>query len=337
MDVICPPRLAGGDTIGVISPSSGLAACVPHRLDRGLRFLQERGYRIREFPTTRSQYRWESAPADRRSQDVMDAFTAPEVNAVICTIGGETAVKILEHLDYEKIRRNPKIFCGYSDASVIHYAIYARAGVTTYYGPAILPQFGEYPEPLEYTVDHFFKAVCTESVGKVVPSTEWTEETLNWFCRQDLTRPRVMKRNQGPTWLRGGRSSGPVLGGCLNSIVHLLGTYFWPDHRGHILFLEIAEGSGYDAPTPLSEVDALFGHLRLAGVLAQAKGLIVGRAFKYSDDDIALLKELVVEHAGEYGYPVLYGADIGHTDPMITIPLGSRCRLDSEANWLSFE
>ena len=337
MKIIVPPRLREGDTIGAVSLSSGLSASVPHRLDRGLQFFRERGFTNREFRSTRSQYRWESAPSEQRARDLMDAFAAPEVGAILCTVGGETANKILEHLDFDMIRRNPKIFCGYSDPSVIHYAIHAKAGVATYYGPAILPQFGEYPEPFAYTVDHFFRAVCTGAVGKVAPSLEWTDETPNWFFGEDLHRPRMTKRNTGPVWLKEGRCIGPILGGCLHSIVNLLGTEYWPDHRDHVLFLEIPEGSDYDAPAPLSEVDALLGHLRLAGVFAQVKGLIVGRPFKYSADDAEVLKDLLLEHTREFSYPLFFGADIGHTDPMITIQLGSTCTLNSDVNWLSFE
>src|SRR3989344_6148887 len=112
MDLIKPKRLERGDTIGIISPSAGLAAIFPHRLDNAVKFLKSQGYRTKEFSCTRKNNGWESAPAEERAKDVMNAFTDPEVKAIICEIGGNTINKILKFLDFGKIKENPKIFCG---------------------------------------------------------------------------------------------------------------------------------------------------------------------------------------------------------------------------------
>src|SRR3990167_4216921 len=113
-----PDKLKRGDTIGVISPSGGLAVLVPHRLDNAIKFLENQGYKIKEFSCTRKNNGWESASAKERAKDIMDAFRDKDVKAIICSIGGNNANKTLRYLDFEKIKEIPKIFCGYSDISV---------------------------------------------------------------------------------------------------------------------------------------------------------------------------------------------------------------------------
>src|SRR3989344_3230586 len=121
MELIKPRKLIKGDTIAILSPSAGLAAIFPHRLDNAIKFLESEGYKVKEFSCTRKINGWESAPAKERAKDIMEAFLNKEVKTIICTIGGNTINKTLKYLDFGKIKENPKIFCGYSDISVLHY------------------------------------------------------------------------------------------------------------------------------------------------------------------------------------------------------------------------
>jgi muramoyltetrapeptide carboxypeptidase len=122
------------------------------------------------------------------------------------------------------------------------------------------------------------------------------------------------------------------LGGCLHSITHLIGTEYWPDHHNKILFFELPEGEDISKGEPLAEVDAQLADLEIAGIFKEIKGLIVGRPFKYSDEENKKLKEVILENTKDYDFPILYGADFGHTDPQITIPLGCISEIDSEKN-----
>ncbi len=241
MEMIKPNPLRPGDTIALVSPSAGLAALVPHRLDRAVEYLTSSGYSVKEYPSTRAIHRWESAISEQRAADLMSAFEDEKISAIICTIGGNTASKTLDSLDYGSIRSHPKVFCGYSDISVLHYAIYAKSGLTTFYGPSAMVQFGEFPEPLEYTIAHFRKAIVDRSIGSIRPSFHWTDDTRDWMRKADLEGPRSLKPNRGYEWLRPGRGQGPILGGCLSSIVNLLGTLTGL-HKGAILFLELRSG-----------------------------------------------------------------------------------------------
>jgi len=152
----------------------------------------------------------------------------------------------------------------------------------------------------------------------------------------DLTRPRKLKKNKGFEWLRKGKAEGEIIGGCLTSIVHLPGTKYWPDYKGKILFLELPEGQKFDQGEPLPYVDWYLEQLNILGVFNQIKGLIFGRPFKYSEDDTEMLKKKILERTEDYNFPILFGVDIGHTDPMITIPIGTRVMINSETNIFEF-
>jgi len=333
MDKIIPPKLKLGDTIAIISPSSGLAALFPHRLDNAIKYLKLKGYKIKEFSCTRKIDGWESASPAERARNIMDAFTDPEITAIICTIGGEVANQTLKYLDFEKVKENPKIFCGYSDITVIHYALYTKANLMTYYGPCAMTQFGESPKPLSYTTDYFFKAVSSVNpIGIIKPSKEWTEEILDWSKKIGLNRSRKMISNPGFEWLRKGKAKGEIIGGCISSISHLKGTEYWPNHKGKILFWEIPEGQNFDEGEPISTVDALLEDLELIGVFKEISAMIVGRPFHYNEEGTKKLKKIILERTTDYDFPILYGADIGHTDPQITIPFGGIAKIDSSEN-----
>lgn len=333
--MIKPKGLKKGDTIAIIAPSAGLY--FPHRLDNAIKFLKSQGYGIKEFPCTRKINNWESAPAKERAKDIMAAFLDVEVNAIIALTGGTVAIQTLKYLDFEKIKQNPKIFCGYSDISILHYAFYTQSSLVTFYGPCAATQFGEHPKPLEYTLEYFNKALTkAEPIGMVSSSPSWTEEFLDWSKKLDLTRPRKLKRNNGFEWLRDGKAKGKIIGGCLESIVHLPGTRYWPDYKDKILFLEVAEGQKADEGEPLAYVDWYLGQLNVLGVFGQIKGLIFGRPYNYSESDTRLLKKKIIERTEEYAFPILFGADIGHTDPQITIPIGTDVTIDSKTNTFEF-
>lgn len=327
-----PDLLKKGDTIAIIAPSAGLAALFPHRLDNAVKYLESQGYKVKEYPCTRKINGWESAPAKERANEIMNAFLDEEVKAIICEIGGNTINKTLKYLDFEKINQNPKIFCGYSDISVLHYAINKKCNFMTFYGPCAMTQFGEYPKPLEYTIKYFNKAVVEGEIGKITPSEKWTDEILDWGKKKDLERPRKMRENEGFKWLREGKAKGKIIGGCLPSITSLIGTDYFPNHEDNILFIELPEGQQFDKGMPLEEVDSKLCELELTGIFEQINGLIVGRPFKYSNEEENKFKEIVLDNTEDYDFPILYGADIGHTDPQITIPLGADAEINSKKN-----
>jgi len=336
--MIKPRKLEMGDTIAFIAPSSGLGGLAPHRVENAKKFLISKGFQVKEFPTSRSVKGSSSATPQERVNDIHNAFKDPEVKAIICTAGGLSSNELLNLIDYKLIKENPKIFCGYSDISIIHYAFFKKADLITFYGPAAMTQFGEFPHPLNYTYEYFLKAVSeTEPIGKITPSEKWTDELLNWFNKEDLKRPRKLHSNEGFIWLKEGKIEGNILGGCLSSILKLKGTEFDLDYTNKILFIEIPEGQDFTKGEPLKYVDSQIMDLRNSKVFDKIKGLIVGRGFGYTEEEREEFKKIIIKHTENHNFPVLFNTDIGHSDPMITIPLGVKVTLDSEKNLFSID
>ena len=322
-----PPHLRPGDTIGIVSPSWSGAALFPHRLQAGLAQLERMGYRVKIAPHALGNSGYVSATPEQRASDINAMFADPSVNAILATVGGDHSCQLLPHLDYDLIRRKPKIFIGYSDITVLNVALHVRTGVVTFNGPALITEFAEFPQMFAYTASHFLRAVSQpEPIGVIDSSPTWTEEYLDWGQQLDLTRPRAIQPNAGVQWLKHGRATGRLLGGCLESLDHLRGTAFWPTWDGAILFLETSE----EQPSP-AWVDARLMDYENMGVLARINGLIIGRSMGYSSVMRQDLWRIVVEHTRAYTFPILAELDFGHTAPQFTIPLGVQAQLDSAA------
>src|SRR3989338_6915592 len=332
MKLIKPQVLEKGDTIAFIAPAGGLAALTTHRLEKGKRFFEELGYKVKIFPTAKKNSGISSDTAENRAKDIMDAFRDEDVKAIITTIGGNTSHQTLEYLDFGTIKRNPKILCGYSDITSLHLTLYSQTGLVGFYGPAIITQFGENPKPDEFTVEHFFKAI-TGTIGEVKPSRQWTDDKeVNWINKEDLNKKRKYKGNNDYEWLKEGKIKGGILGGCLPVILHLAGTKYWPDFKDKILLLETPEGEDFRKGKSLANVDSALGDLRNLGVFRQAKGIVFGRGFGYTEEQTSQLKQIILYNTRDYNFPILYNVDIGHTDPIITIPLGIQIELNSSMN-----
>jgi len=332
-----PKKLEKGDTIAFIAPASGLSALTLHRLEKGVKFFEELGYKVKVFPTAKKNSGVSSDIAENRAKDIMDAFKDKDVKVIISTIGGNTSHQTWEYLDFEIIKENPKIFCGYSDITSLHLAFYSQTGLVGFYGPAVITQFGEIPEPDEFTIQHFFKAV-TETIGEVKPSLKWSDdkENVNWMDKDSTNEKRLFKKNKGYEWLKNGKAKGEILGGCLPVILHAAGTKYWPNFDDKILLLETPEGEDYTKGEALNSVDSALGDLRNLGVFKQVKGIVFGRGFGYTPEQIKELKEIILYNTRGCDFPILYNVDIGHTDPILTIPLGVKVELDSEKNKFEF-
>jgi len=336
--LIKPKYLQKGDIIGIISPSAPLAGLVLHRVKRGVDALQKMGFKIKIGKNALKVRGHTAGNPKERAEDINKFFDNRTVKAIFSFIGGNHSNQILKYLDFNLIKKNPKIFLGYSDITVLQLAFYTQINLVSFYGPAVLTQFAENPEVLPYTRRYFEKAIMQpKPIGKIVPSSQWTDEVLDWFKKEDLKRPRKMKKNKGWQWLKEGNTEGPILGGCISSMMHLRGTKYWPDFSDTILFWEIPESDDDFAKGEKPEnIDAYLTNLELSGVFQQIKGMIIGRPFGYSKEQLELLKTVIKERTTDYQFPILFGVDIGHTDPMITVPLGIKVRLNSRNNIFEF-
>ncbi|HLL97893.1 MAG TPA: S66 peptidase family protein [Rubrobacteraceae bacterium] len=319
-----PPRLREGDTVGVISPSWGGGAEYPHRVERGVEYLESSGFRVRIASHAMNSVGYVSDTAENRVSDIHAMFRDPEVRAIVSMIGGDHSCHLLPLLNFDLLRENPKILMGYSDVTVLNVAIWQMTGLVTFNGPALMVELAEYPEVLRYTERHMLKALCSaEPVGRVEPSAWWTEEFLDWDEKEDLTRARTGQASSGWTWLKGGRADGVLVGGCLESMQHLRGTTYWPDLDGAILFLETSE----EKPDP-ERVDGILMDYENMGAFGHIKGLLFGRPYAYTPEEREQLNEIILERVKGYGFPVVADMDFGHTSPMYTLPVGCRAAIE---------
>ncbi len=335
--MIKPAKLEKGDTIAFIGPSSGLGGMFPHRVDKAKKSLESLGFNVKVFPTAKNNVKGKAGTVDERISDLHEAFTDNQIKAILCVIGGFSCNELITKIDYQIIKKNPKIFCGYSDITILHYSILKKTGLTTFYGPCAMTQFGEYPNSLDYTIQYFLKAVTRASpIGKVEPSKSWTDETLDWSKKLDTKRPRNLYQNEGFQWINAGKAKGKTIGGCLYSLLQLRGTEFDGNYKNKVFFIETPEGQEFGKGEPLNYIDAQLTDLKNSGVFDKIRGLIVGRPFGYKGKEKAF-EEVIRDHTKDYSFPVLCNVNIGHADPIITLPLGVKVTLDSEKNLFSVD
>jgi muramoyltetrapeptide carboxypeptidase len=320
-----PPRVRPGDTVAVVSPSFGALAAWPHRVERGTAYLESLGLKVRVMPNADRTEGWVSAAPEARVDDLHQAFLDDEVAVVLAGIGGNHSNQLLPLLDYDLIRAHPKIFQGYSDLTVLHWALAKHAGLASFYGPALVPELGEFPEVLPDTDRCLRAAWFGGDALTYEPAKVWTDELLDWDLKLDLTRPRELRPSEGWIAIRSGAASGPLLGGCLESLCwHVKGSAAWLDPAGAILFLETSE----EAPSP-AHVDAYLTDLEQLGTFDAVAGLVFARPYGYTPERTKALWDVVARRTEAAGLPVLANVEAGHADPMLTLPLGVEAELDA--------
>jgi muramoyltetrapeptide carboxypeptidase len=330
--MVIPPRVKRGDAVAIVSPSWGAVGAVPHRAERAARYLESLGLRVKFMANARRNEGWASAPPQDRADDINAAFADPDVSVVLAAIGGNHSNQLLPRLDWDLIASNPKIFQGYSDITVLHWAIAGRTGLRTFYGPALIPELGEWPAPLPLTAGSLEDAWLSPRPISVVAAPEWTDERVEWTT-EDVSAPRArrMRRGDGWRWLRPGRAAGWLFGGCLETICwHIKGSANWLDLDGAVLLLEISE----EHPAP-AHVDAYLSDLEQLAVFDQVTGVMFGRPAGYSDAAVSDLERVLCARTESAGIPVVANVDCSHTDPMLTLPFGNWTELDSERNLIS--
>jgi len=266
----------------------------------------------------------------QRVADIHAMFTSPKIKAIIATIGGYNANDLLDKLDYKLIAKNPKLFIGYSDITVLHSALSKLANIKCLLGPMVLPQFGEYPKIQSFTKESFINVVSNIGTNKkyILPCSEnWTEERLTWDTEDN--RARVFTANPGWQTISPGTVCGKLVAGNLNTISKLLGTKFMFDLDEAILFLED------DDEESASTIQRLLTYMKQAGCLEKIRGLVFGRFQKKSDMSAEILKNILTTVFGQLTIPVMMGVDFGHTDPILTLPIGNQVKMNTETKELA--
>ena len=323
-----PTRLHIGDTIGICSPSSPVAAHCPKRLKRGIEELKRLGFNVKVAPNTLKINEYMAGTVEERVEDLHYLFADQEVKAIITTIGGTCSHQLLLHLDYELIKNNPKILLGYSDITALHLAIYQRTGLTTYLGPAVLPQFGEYGGLLSYTQEHFIQTLIHGERIEYSPSSAYVMEHL-WWDEED-NRSREQRGNQGPRAVMEGEAEGKIIAANMGTMLLLAGTSYFPDLDGAILCIE---DDPEETPSSIDRYLTQLGHM---GVYSKINGLIVGRFHDNVGFKESQLEDILLRVTKGYDLPVVTDLDFGHTDPMFILPNGIKAKLTVHGKEIGF-
>lgn len=308
-----PRVLKPGNTIGVIAPST--AVFDPDTLAAAERTLRHFSLQPKwgKFIRQRSDYQ---ASVRERVEDLHSMFRDPNVDAVFAIRGGYGSEHLLDSIDYDLIRAHPKVFLGFSDITALHLAIQKKAGLITFHGPVVLSGFSG------FTQTYFRKALFdTKPIGLVANPAE-----------DNVMRPRHTLRTVRP-----GVARGRLIGGNLTLISTTLGTPYEIDTRGRILFIEDVGEEPY-------RIDRMLTHMRLAGKLDAAAGIVWGECddcrpndYKASTASIFTMGEVVDNILGSLRIPVLAGLTIGHTGDQVTLPEGVLATLDATKQELIIE
>ena len=289
MEKLKPKALQKGDTIAIISPSGYVS--YQEKFEKASEYFENLGYKVKIFPNAKKQNGYLAGSDEERLFDLEAAFFDREVKMIMTTRGGYGAARILDKIDYKAIKSNPKIFCGYSDITAFHSAIYKKTGLITFHAPFALSDFGN--EVVDkYTEKNFFEMVCQNNLSPIENAFPYTS-------------------------INEGKITGKLIGGNLCVLASIIGSGFEPDFKNKILYIE-------DVNEPLYKIDRMLSQLRLNGVFKDISGLLVG-GFSSEEKDF---KKKVIELLKELPIPCGYGFSATHETPKATLPLNIKYEID---------
>jgi len=295
---LIPKRLSPGDTIGLIAPSDPVLPDYETRLLEGCDYLRSLGFKIKYGTNLFANTLGFSASPKEKADDINAMFKDPNIDAIICAQGGETANAVLSQIDWDVIRKNPKIFLGISDITVLLNVIYQQTRLVTFHGNDILWGFGF--NPTQYDQQEFKRVLIDGEIGPIPP-------------------------NQPRQTIRAGQAQGTLLGGNLGCLLKLIGTPFWPDLHDAILFVEAYTISA-------KACHSAFHQLKQIGVFDFINGVVVGYidSMQCEDTPKPHMEDVLLEVTKEYHFPILKMNDFGHNCPNTVLPVGGEVVLDAD-------
>lgn len=290
---IKPKALKAGDTLGLVAP--GFPIYQSSVFDEMLGNLEKLGFNLKLGEHVNARHGYFAGTDEQRASDLMNMFQDPEVDGIMCIRGGWGCNRILPLLDFEVIKINPKVLCGFSDITSLHMAIYQKSDVITFHGP----------------------------VGKSV----WTDLTTDAFKRilweGDPAVFMPLKQHNDSFVVTPGIAKGKLLGGNLTVLTSMIGSTYLPSFDGAILFLE-------DIGENVYRIDRMLTQLKMAGILDQLSGFVFGKCTDCEAGNNSLtLQQVLDDHVKPLQIPAFYGAMISHEDDNITLPIGIEAEIDS--------
>jgi muramoyltetrapeptide carboxypeptidase len=300
MKILKPPALKKGDVIGIVSPASSPDDFT--RIEQGVKYLESLGYRVKLGKHIFKRYGYLSSTDDERADDLNEMFADEKVKAIICVRGGYGTPRLLDKVDYNLIKKKPKIFVGYSDITALQLAIFKKTGLVTFSGPML-------------AVDIYsnFNSFAEEFFWRILTSREKKIEIKN---------PNGVELNT----LKSGKATGTLLGGNLSLIASIMGTKYQPSFNGSVLVIEDIGEEPY-------RIDRYLSQLKNSGVLYKINACILGQftdcAPKEPEKSLTL-EQIFNDYLGNLRIPVISNLSYGHIPQKLTLPLGARVRVDAK-------
>ncbi|OVE81012.1 LD-carboxypeptidase [bacterium K02(2017)] len=327
---LLPPKLKKNDTIAYFSPSSPATVFAPRRYERALVYLKGKGFKLKAGSLTGKSDFYRSGTIKERANELNQLIRDPDVKCIISTIGGMNSNSILPYIDYQSLLKDPKIICGYSDMTAILLAIYAKTGLITFYGPALIASFGEFSPLVDETYKSFDSLLCKANKPPYTYAVPhyWTDQRLNWETQnkaKELFSNHIEFRGEGII-------SGRLIGGNLNTMTALWDSPYMPEVKtGDILFLE-------DGLKDISTMERLFSFLKINGTFNKIAAIVLGKHECF--DDLKTKRrplEVLNEVLDDINMPMVIDWDASHTHPMLTMPLGLKVSLDFKKQKIQIE
>lgn len=299
--IIKPKRLQEGDTIGLISPASRLPR--EKQYDEIVDQIEDLGYKVKLGTNAKGQYGYLAGHDKQRAEDINAMFADDTIDAIMAFRGGWGSNRILNLIDYELIKRNPKIFIGFSDITSLLLAIYVKTGLITFHGPVGKSDW------TDYTKHNFQRTLSYKQTNLLsIPENDLYEDCRNFYV------------------ITPGKASGRLLGGNLSVLTSMMGSEYLPDWQNSILFLE-------DVGENIYRIDRMLTQLKLNSVLDRISGFVFGqctdceRSNKYS----LTLQQVFDDHIRPLDIPAFSGAMFGHVENMLTFPVGIPAEINAQS------
>lgn len=302
-----PRRLSPGDTVGIVAPASATFQSVDVTIAR--ESLEGLGLKVKIGEHVLARHGYLSGTDKERAADINRFFKDDGIRAVLPIRGGWGSSRVLPHLDFDEIRRNPKVVLGYSDITALHLAIHAKTGLVTFHGPNGMGRWDTWS--IEYLKRVLFNA-----------------EAVTFENPQALSDRNALAQTENRVQtITPGTASGRLIGGNLTVMTTILGSPYVPSADGAILFLE-------DVGEDLYRIDRMFTQLKLAGILDRIRGFVFGTCAECGPGEgfaSLTLEEIFADHIKPLRIPAWFGAMIGHQTPQWTLPVGADVQIDAAA------
>ena len=299
--------LQKGDTIGIIAPSNPTTQDKKYLLDNAIKKFENLGFKVvcSKNCFNIDKYGVSGGEPQERADDFNEMFSNPEIKAIYCASGGDTANQILSLIDYEAIKKNPKIFLGMSDIDVLHLAINTKTDLVVFHCSD--PKSGRPGKPTDLDIEY----------------------TWQNFQNRIINKSKIVSASSERICVRKGITEGKIIGCNLSSILKLAGTPYFPNFENSILFLE-----GYSENT--KKVICKLQQLKEIGVFDKIKGIVIGYVVGFQDEKWikennikAKYEDIVLDITKEYDFPILKTNDFGHECPNCFLPIGGTAKLDA--------